>query len=259
MRQRGYASWYGRQFHGNRTAIGERYDMFAMTAAHPTMPLPSYARVTNTRSGASVIVRVNDRGPFKHDRVIDLSYAAATRLGFANAGTVEVEVVRLTHADIRSGRFGSSNAAGHDGPRAPVALRSPVPLPPPASVEPAAAAGVAVGAGGVAPVVAPVVAPITAAVPTSVPASPPLSAGTWAVQLGAFEVAANADALRDRLALLLSNADGFAANERAPRVQRDGGVHRVLLGQFGRRDEAQALATRLERALDRDTSLYLAR
>jgi cell division protein FtsN len=86
-----------------------------------------------------------------------------------------------------------------------------------------------------------------------------MPAGTWAVQLGAFEVAANADAMRDRLALLLSSADGLAADERAPRVQRDGGVHRVLVGQFSRRDEAQALATRLERALDRDTSLYLAR
>jgi rare lipoprotein A len=255
MRQRGYASWYGRQFHGNRTAIGERYDMFAMTAAHPTMPLPSYARVTNTRSGASVIVRVNDRGPFKHDRVIDLSYAAATRLGFANAGTVEVEVVRLTHADIRAGRFGSSSAGREDAPRAPVALRSPVPLPPPASVEPAAAAGVAVAAA----VASPVAANVSAGTTTSAPTSLPMPAGTWAVQLGAFDVAANADALRDRLALLLSSADGFAAEERAPRVQRDGGVHRVLLGQFGRRDDAQALATRLERALERDTSLYLAR
>lgn len=83
--------------------------------------------------------------------------------------------------------------------------------------------------------------------------------GSWAVQLGAFEQAANADALRDRLALLLGSGDGFSAEERAPRVQRDGNVHRVLIGRFGRRDEAQALAVRLERALDRDTSLYLTR
>ncbi len=86
-----------------------------------------------------------------------------------------------------------------------------------------------------------------------------MPAGTWAVQLGAFAQAGNAEALRDRLALLLGGADGFNADERAPRVQRDGGVHRVLVGQFGRRDEAQALAARLERALDRETSLYLAR
>lgn len=100
--QRGFASWYGRQFHGQRTSTGEIYDMFAMTAAHPTMPLPSYARVTNLRTGASVIVRVNDRGPFKDGRVIDLSYAAAMRLGIAANGTGEVEVQRITHADIAS-------------------------------------------------------------------------------------------------------------------------------------------------------------
>jgi rare lipoprotein A len=98
--QRGYASWYGRQFHGNRTSTGEVYDMFAMTAAHPTMPLPSYARVTNLRSGDTVVVRVNDRGPFRDGRVIDLSYAAAMRLGIAATGTGEVEVRRITHLEI---------------------------------------------------------------------------------------------------------------------------------------------------------------
>ena len=110
FRQRGLASWYGRQFHGNRTSSGEIYDMFAMTAAHPTLPIPSYVRVRHLRSGATVIVRVNDRGPFKPDRVIDLSYAAAVRLGYAAAGTAEVEVVRLTHADIRGGRVSAADA-----------------------------------------------------------------------------------------------------------------------------------------------------
>ena len=105
FKQRGLASWYGRQFHGNRTASGEPYDMYAMSAAHPTLPIPSYARVTHATSGASVIVRVNDRGPFKRDRVIDLSYAAAVRLGITGSGTGEVVVTRLTHADIRSGRW----------------------------------------------------------------------------------------------------------------------------------------------------------
>jgi rare lipoprotein A len=101
--QRGQASWYGRQFHGNRTSTGEIYDMFAMTAAHPTMPLPSYAQVTNLRSGATVVVRVNDRGPFRDGRVIDLSYAAAMRLGVVANGTAEVEVRRITHAEIAAG------------------------------------------------------------------------------------------------------------------------------------------------------------
>ncbi|HZQ61275.1 MAG TPA: septal ring lytic transglycosylase RlpA family protein [Casimicrobiaceae bacterium] len=90
--ERGVASWYGRKFQGQKTAIGETYDMFAMTAAHPTLPLPSFARVTNPANGRSVIVRVNDRGPFLNDRVIDLSYAAAHRLGIAQRGSGEVEV-----------------------------------------------------------------------------------------------------------------------------------------------------------------------
>lgn len=110
FRQRGLASWYGRQFHGNRTSSGEIYDMFAMTAAHPTLPIPSYVRVRHLGSGATVVVRVNDRGPFKPDRVIDLSYAAAARLGYASIGTAEVEVVRLTHAEIRGGRVSAAEA-----------------------------------------------------------------------------------------------------------------------------------------------------
>ena len=81
--ERGIASWYGRKFHGQKTSIGEIYDMYAMTAAHPTLPLPSYARVTSVATGKSVVVRVNDRGPFLHGRIIDLSYAAAHRLGIA--------------------------------------------------------------------------------------------------------------------------------------------------------------------------------
>jgi rare lipoprotein A len=94
-RQRGVASWYGRRYHGKATSSGEIYDMYAMTAAHPTLPIPSYARVTNVKTGRTAIVRVNDRGPFLHDRVIDLSYAAAHRLGTlaGGSGLVEVELV----------------------------------------------------------------------------------------------------------------------------------------------------------------------
>jgi len=91
-RQRGIASWYGKRFHGQKTASGERYDMYAMTAAHPILPIPSYARVTNLRTGARVVVRINDRGPFHSDRIIDLSYAAAYRLGLIGAGSGQVEV-----------------------------------------------------------------------------------------------------------------------------------------------------------------------
>ena len=92
FRQRGVASWYGRRFHGNKTASGELYDMYAMTAAHPTLPIPSYVRVTHLANRRSVVVRVNDRGPFHSGRIIDLSYAAAFKLGFIQAGSAEVEL-----------------------------------------------------------------------------------------------------------------------------------------------------------------------
>jgi rare lipoprotein A len=90
--ERGLASWYGKKFHGRRTANGETYDMYAMTAAHPTLPIPSYARVTHTANGKSVVVRINDRGPFHAERIIDLSYVAAHKLGFIQAGQARVEV-----------------------------------------------------------------------------------------------------------------------------------------------------------------------
>jgi len=99
--ERGGASWYGRKFHGRPTSSGEPYDMFAMTAAHRTMPIPSYARVRNPANGREVIVRINDRGPFVEGRVIDLSYVAALRLGVL-AGVTPVQVQRLSFAEIRA-------------------------------------------------------------------------------------------------------------------------------------------------------------
>jgi rare lipoprotein A len=92
FRQRGLASWYGKRYHGQKTSSGEVYDMYAMTGAHPTLPIPSYARVTNLANGKSVVVRINDRGPFKSDRVIDLSYVEAHKLGYIQAGQARVEV-----------------------------------------------------------------------------------------------------------------------------------------------------------------------
>src|SRR5262245_8916483 len=92
FRQRGMASWYGKRYHGNKTSSGEIYDMYAMSGAHPTLPIPSYARVTNVASGKSVVVRINDRGPFHSARIIDLSYAAAHKLGIVGAGAAQVEV-----------------------------------------------------------------------------------------------------------------------------------------------------------------------
>lgn len=101
--QTGTASWYGKQFHGKKTAIGEIYDMYAMTAAHPTMELPSYAKVTNLANGRSVIVRVNDRGPFIGGRAIDMSYAAAVKLGYQKKGTTRVKIERITRKQIAAG------------------------------------------------------------------------------------------------------------------------------------------------------------
>jgi len=94
-REEGIASWYGGYFHGRRTSSGDIYDMYLMTAAHKSLPLPTYVRVTNLANGRSVVLRVNDRGPFVEDRIIDLSYTAATKLGMAEQGTARVEVVAL--------------------------------------------------------------------------------------------------------------------------------------------------------------------
>jgi len=102
LSEKGLASWYGKKFHGHRTASGEAYNMYAMTAAHKTLPIPSYARVRNPANGKEVIVRVNDRGPFSPGRIIDLSYTAALKLGVLN-GVTPVEITRITDDDIRTG------------------------------------------------------------------------------------------------------------------------------------------------------------
>jgi rare lipoprotein A len=152
-KERGVASWYGRKFHGEKTSIGDIYDMYAMTAAHPTLPLPSYAKVTNVATGKSVLVRVNDRGPFLHGRVIDLSYAAAYRIGIAQRGSGEVEVEAIIPSET--------------------VLVTATPLPP-VSTAPA------VSAAGAPP----------SEVGTPVPVAP--SDGGFAVQLGAFASYPNA-------------------------------------------------------------------
>ncbi|MEY8688990.1 MAG: septal ring lytic transglycosylase RlpA family protein [Leptothrix sp. (in: b-proteobacteria)] len=105
--ERGLGSWYGRKYHGRPTASGEPYDMFAMTAAHPRLPIPSYARVRNPANGREIIVRINDRGPFVRGYAIDLSYTAALKLGLLR-GVAPVEVERITPAMIRAGNFGSA-------------------------------------------------------------------------------------------------------------------------------------------------------
>jgi rare lipoprotein A len=126
----GLASWYGRKFHGRPTASGEPYDMYAMTAAHPTMPLPSYARVRNPANGREVVLRINDRGPFADGRVIDLSYTAALKLGLLG-GVAPVQVRRITHEEIRTGSWR----------REPLAAARPLSIDDPAPNEAAPGAG----------------------------------------------------------------------------------------------------------------------
>ena len=127
--QSGTASWYGKKFHGRRTSSGEAYDMWAMTAAHPVLPLPTYVQVTSLDSGKQIVVKVNDRGPFLHDRIIDLSYAAAHKLGIAAKGTGQVKIEALdpssnmdtyvdTHTyESQSGIAGSEADDGSDSSR----------------------------------------------------------------------------------------------------------------------------------------------
>ncbi len=114
---RGIASWYGTKFHKKRTSSGDKYDMYAMTAAHKTLPLPTYVRVKNLRNGREAIVKVNDRGPFHSDRVIDLSYAAAAKLGVFPKGTAPVEIEalatgkKIAHYYVQAGAFSSQHLA----------------------------------------------------------------------------------------------------------------------------------------------------
>ena len=153
LAETGLASWYGRKFHGRRTASGEVYDMYATTAAHRTMPLPSYALVRNPANGREVIVRVNDRGPFHAGRIVDLSYTAALKLDLLR-GVAPVELERITAEQIRSGAWrrpapdtqvasaapGTASAAAPAEsvpvtvPLAPVALAETTPAPPPAGI-----------------------------------------------------------------------------------------------------------------------------
>ncbi|NOY13252.1 MAG: septal ring lytic transglycosylase RlpA family protein [Deltaproteobacteria bacterium] len=114
FQQRGIASWYGRKFHGRKTSNGETYDMYAMTAAHKTLPLGVFVRVTNLQNGRSVLVRINDRGPFVAGRIIDLSYAAATKLGIVDAGTARVLVQALGYRQSDQGQVSYRPPTSYD-------------------------------------------------------------------------------------------------------------------------------------------------
>jgi rare lipoprotein A len=197
--EQGLASFYGNKFHGRKTSNHEVYDMYAFSAAHRTLPLPCFVRVTNLDNGKSVVVRVNDRGPFHSGRIIDLSYAAAAKLGFVRQGTARVEVRAL--------RPGEENDDGRDdGSR--FAIRAPAT--PAGPQDPALTAdeferwmrerGIRVATGTPA---APATAPVPAAAPDRAPMPAPAvvaaGPGDVLVQLGAYSARENADRARDRL------------------------------------------------------------
>jgi rare lipoprotein A len=220
FKQRGLASWYGRKFHGQKTSSGETYDMFAMTAAHKTLPIPSYAKVTNLANGKSVVVRINDRGPFHKGRIIDLSYAAAKRIGIVGRGSAMVEVERVFAPDAATiaatePKSGSAPAAPAGATKsgakpAPDKTAYAAPLPPPAMI----------------------VTPLVAQE----------QAGLW-VQLGAFGSAEGAQSFRDHVTRELD-----WLYEPVQVSYRDG-LHRVRLGPYRSRTEADAIAEKVERSL----------
>jgi rare lipoprotein A len=232
-RQRGYASWYGRKFQGKRTSSGEAYDMFKMTAAHKTLPIPCYVRVTNLSNGRSVIVRVNDRGPFHEDRIIDLSYTAALKLAILGGGSTQVEVQSLEPARLPA-------------PEMLAVAAKPRPRPAPAA---APAAAPAVPIAPAAPIVAPVIsapaAPPMVASVASIPlpgpgsavgqaaptgaAAPAAAGGTEArfLQAGLFSDPINAVTMREQL-----NGMGIANVLLKSETRGEAFVHRVLIGPF---------------------------
>ncbi|MEI7429397.1 MAG: septal ring lytic transglycosylase RlpA family protein [Betaproteobacteria bacterium] len=210
FRQRGIASWYGKKFHGQKTSIGEPYNMFSMTAAHPTLAIPSYVRVTHVASGKSVVVRVTDRGPFHADRIIDLSYAAAYRLGYINNGSSLVEVEAILPDDSTPMTYAQIKPAAASAERDEIE---------------SLAAKLALTEQAV-----------------STPPPSPVQTGIF-LQLGAFSNADNAASLRSHLSRELD-----WLNE-GIQVNASGGMHRVHLGPYPNRNEAEKVAEKIRMSL----------
>lgn len=265
--QAGLASWYGGKFHGRRTANGEVFDMYALSAAHRTLPLPSFLKVRNPANGREIVVRVNDRGPFHGQRILDLSYAAAVKLDLQH-GVGQVEIERITPDDIRTGQWqrpAASPRAPAQAAARPIAAAAPgvVPADTPAASEPTAPARqslLVVSAADAAVPVSPSPLPIPvdgAAVPaparTAVAAvaavaadNPVASRGTaeyW-LQLAAFRQADGAEGYRQRLA---REAEWLAPVLRVS--SDDSGMRRVQAGPYPSRDQAQNAAARVREAL----------
>lgn len=246
LAERGLASWYGRKFHGRPTSSGELYNMYAMTAAHATMPIPSYARVRNPANGREVIVRVNDRGPFHPGRIVDLSYTAALKLDVLR-GVAPVEVERITYEDIRTGvwqrREEGTRLAQARGAR-PGA--TPAPVAPPAlatatpTTQPLGAATTAALPQDLTPAPAPEAA--GPAILEGGAAPKAASKGFW-VQLGAFQRMDGAEAFRQRLSQELDWLSPLLA------IFKEAQTHRLQAGPYASREDARSAAERMRQAL----------
>lgn len=245
MVEAGLASWYGRVFHGRRTASGETYNMHAMTAAHKTMPIPSYARVRNPANGREVIVRINDRGPFVKGRIIDLSWAAAVKLD-VQAGVRPVEVERITYDEIRAGLANKPRAEPAPtrlalAPPPPVVAAQPAPAPV-ATVIPAPVTPAPMTPTPVQPAAVPPPDPALDKPPESARAFTSAGAGYW-LQLAAFSRNDGAQAFHQKVA---QEADWLAP---LLAVFREGALHRLQAGPYPNRDEARSAAQRVREAL----------
>ena len=217
---RGIASWYGKKFHGQKTSIGEPYDMFAMTAAHPTLALPSYVRVTGVQSGKTVIVRITDRGPFHADRVIDLSYTAAYKLGLINGGSGMVEVEAIIPGEAAGTTY--AQVAPPPAVRPKPAERDEIEL--------------------LAQRMALEERPVQTAAMAGMSGESGVAKGVY-LQLGAFSNADNAETLKNHLAREL---DWLAE---PMRIQPGGSVHRLQLGPYASRTDADRIAEKIGAAL----------
>ncbi len=225
FKQRGIGSWYGKKFHGQKTSSGEPYDMYKMTAAHPTLPIPSYARVTNLSNGKQVVVRVNDRGPFHSGRVIDLSYTAALKLGYLGKGSSELEVERILPEEIARMAKGKAEQPAQ-------ADMTPKPE--------AAVVATAVNLGG--PEAPRTLEEVQPAASVVVPSPQAVSGQGYYLQLGAYSQAVNAEAARARL------QKSAPANLPPLEVVEYRSFHRVYSGPFASREEADAFVKQLQEA-----------
>lgn len=228
FKQTGRGSWYGKKFHGQKTSSGELYDMYKMSAAHPTLPIPSYARVTNISNGKQVIVRVNDRGPFHSSRVIDLSYTAALKLGYIGHGSAELQVERLLPADIEQILANKGNVS-----TSAVAMEAVVmPVTESTQLAPAAIQPVAF--------VPERNASSTATTTTNmVTNTTPVASGFY-LQFGAYSQAANAESVRTRLAQDAGNALPQLT------VEPSNNLFRLYSGPFATREAAAAAAAQVQ-------------